>query len=382
MLQWMSVHSVYTYASNHFTAVAFCVYFLESVFLLLSRRMSVRLEAAGHASRPLSRLAYASFWDEKPVAIKEFLKKQLKVEQERKQGRAKTTLLLLYSYFVIVLLSLLQRTKRYITWPLKKIDWLLYDKLKLLPDAGTGRRMNFFLLLFAAWLASNCWNLMNSKVPVLFSLGSDLAHSEGIAFLWRLGGRWQVYFQIPLFMLSFLFPFFFVRKNREFYFDVMALFFLQLTSFAKLLICGGGKCCFGVPWPWGVYNEILKTTVFPVERFEFAVGALLSVLCVLYMLYGKSYRQGRGCTLCVLSYVVPRFFWEFLRYKGPDHYPRPSYGALGFTMIHVVCAAGAVLGLVWLLILPLEKKWMDRLWDFAADSLRRLKKKQKDLRAE
>jgi len=36
------------------------------------------------------------------------------------------------------------KTKRGISWLLMKMDWLLYEKLKLLPDTHTGRRLNFF----------------------------------------------------------------------------------------------------------------------------------------------------------------------------------------------------------------------------------------------
>jgi prolipoprotein diacylglyceryltransferase len=165
-------------------------------------------------------------------------------------------------------------------------------------------------------------------------------------------------------------PFFFARKNRGFYFDLYALYLLLVLSLTKFFVCWGIGCCFGVPSAWGIYNETLATTVFPVQFLEFAVGTLLAVGCILYMLYAKSYRPGRASALCILSFVVPRFFWDFLRYRGADYRHAEQNGVLGITMIQTACIAGTALLLVWLFMLPWLMKGMNRLWAFVENRLR------------
>jgi len=84
------------------------------------------------------------------------------------------------------------------------------------------------------------------------------------------------------------------------------------------------------------------------------------------MLYGKTYRPGRGCSFCMFSYAVPRFFWEFLRYHDENYRFVETNGLFGLSMTQILCIAGIVLGIVWLFVLPLEKRLMEQLWAFVA----------------
>jgi len=312
--------------------IVFALLGLLSIFFLVSRRANARAEPGAPALRLLSQLAQACL-------------------SEKRAG--------------------LHKVKRGLAWLLQKTDRLLYDKLKLLPDVCTGRRLNFFLLLFAT-LPGASYEILMTKGNTVVDMFASLRHSGES---WSPEARntlfWLLLGTIP-FLLKFALPFLFVHRNREFYFDIFALYTLITVNFFKLAGCWTANCCFGIPWPWGIYNEVLDTTVFPIQIFEVAVGFLASVLCVLYILYAKSYRPGRGCSLCALLHLVPRFYWDYLRYHGEGYRSLESEAFLGFTTVQMVCIVFVVAAIIWLFVLPLEKKWMDRLWLFAARHLRRL----------
>ena len=103
MPTWMA--NIFVYANTHFAGVLFILFGLVAVFYQVSRRMNARVEPAAYRPRRLQRMAQ--------------------------------TLLAKKSHTGIARL-------------LQKTDWLLYEKLKLLPDARTGRRLNFFLMLYAS----------------------------------------------------------------------------------------------------------------------------------------------------------------------------------------------------------------------------------------
>lgn len=320
MLDWLQVRS-------NFYAALFVLYCLLAAFFLVSRRMNARVDAVAPAPRQLRRLAQALL-TEKSTRLKPI--------------------------------------KRALARLLEKADRLLYDKLKLLPDARTGRRLNFFLMLLASWMTSNTYNWFSETRAVM----TPLYHVRDYARDMAQPGMWRSFIGVAVYVFLFLLPFFLIRKNREAYFDITALFMLLYLSFFKLAVCWGYGCCFGIPWPWGVHNDFLDTTVFPVQLFEFAAGVICSILCILFMLYAKSYRPGRGCTVCLLSYAVPRFFWEYLRYTGEDYRFAETNGIFGLTMVQIMCIGGVIVAVAWLFVLPLEKKWMDRFWLFAAGRLR------------
>ena len=232
-------------------------------------------------------------------------------------------------------------------------------RLRLLPDARTGQRMNFFLLLYVVLLTANFYGAINSIEWYENLLDWRMEAT-------RISGALQVYIVglvTVAAMLLLLLPLFLVRKNREFYFDVLVLFLGLATTLIKLLICYMRGCCFGVPSHWGIYNEILDTTVLPVQLFEGVCGILAFIGCVLFMLFSRSYRPGRGCAVALLGYAVPRFFWDFFCYRGVEYRLTDSFGLFGLTMTQTFSIVASILAVAWLLwLLPLEKKWMDRFW--------------------
>ena len=304
------------------------LYSLLSACILASRRINARLEASGPAPRLLPQMAQALLAEKNPT----------------KKRRGLAGLLL-------------------------KIHLLIYDKLKLLPDARTGRRLNYVLMLLASWLAANSFPwIATSKIALSF-----YTLRQGIEATQPVLGLQLAFFLEPLYIMLVLLPLFLIRKNREFYFDLTALFVLLSFTISKLAFCWVGGCCFGIPWPGGVYNGRLDTTVFPVQLLEVALGILIGVSCILFMLYAKSYRPGRGCSFCMFFFLVTRFFVEYLRYRGEEYRSEEINGLIpGLTLGQSVCVAGVLVAIAWLFILPLEKKLMDRLWIFIMRHLRRL----------
>ena len=221
-------------------------------------------------------------------------------------------------------------------------------------------RLSPLLLLFTSWLTVRMTNFLNHG-----------------ALIWKYGQKrsvpveqvlqarpeaWKYFFLVLLVGIMGLLPFFLVRKNREFYFDTLALFLLLYFSIYKWIACWRGGCCFGIPWSWGRYHPVLEITLFPVQLFEFGVGLLCSILCLFYMLYGKTYKPGRACSVCLISYSAPRFVWDYFRYFEGNFRQVEMNGLFGLTMVQVVCIVAVALAVIWLFLLPLEKKLMDRLW--------------------
>jgi len=347
------------YAAEHFVPLMLALFSPLSVLFLVSSRMNARVEAPAPAPRLLLQLARGIMDGRSSVPPKRRKASRAK-GRPAAQNQAELPLR-------PATIAFLQRIR--LPWLLRKADWLLHDKLKLLPDAHTGRRLNFFMLLIVCWsaLTAHKW-FSDNELLIAF----ETARNGGMTRT----ALWQDSFLMLLFMFLFsvpllVLPFYFARKARELYQDMAVLFALLITSIFKLVFCWRKGCCFGIPHWWGVYNDTLDTTVFPVQLFEFAAGILCVVLCILYMLYAKSYRPGRGCSFCLLSYAVPRFFWDFLRYRGRDYRSTEANGIFGLTMAQTVCLAAVAIAIAWLFVLPLEKKLMDRLWVSAVDRLRR-----------
>ena len=330
--QAMSAHFAYLTLKD-ISRLGIALFGLLTVFILRSRRMNARLEAPAPAPRRLQQWASA-LTDQK---------------SRRKPPN--------------VFVFFLAKAERPVNWLLRKTDWLLYDRLKLLPDAHTGQRINFFLLFYAA-----CYIIWANRILL-----------TGNAFFYRLlelrdgwithaeaglspNAMWLLFVILAAagfvgFLPMLLLP----RKNGAFYLDAWSWFMLLFVSLYKLFVCWPTGCCFGIVHPWGVYNARLGTTVFPVQLFEFATGIPILLLCAFYILYAKSYRPGRGFAVCVTGFAVSRFFWEFFRYHGESIRQDEIHGLFGMTMVQTVCVALCILAVLWLIwLLPLEKKLMDR----------------------
>ncbi|MCL2301149.1 MAG: prolipoprotein diacylglyceryl transferase [Firmicutes bacterium] len=317
-LIWLKTLTIFDYLSRNIDILCFVTILPLLTLFLLSPRINARLEPAVSGPRWLERLSQSFSATSVPEA----------------------------------------RKKR-VFWLLKKTDWLLCDKLKLIPDVRTGRRVNFFYLLLSALIVSNGfnWIILDSKAANSLR---NFRNTEMDILPQMRPEMFLDFFLLLFYFMLLALPFFLIRKNREFYYDVIALFIFESACFIKLTNCWYQGCCFGIPCSWGVYNDILETTVFPLQLFEFSVGFLLSIACVSYMLYAKSYRPGYGCSFCLLSFMVPRFFWDYLRYYGEGHHQIEAQGIGGFTMVQVVCLVAVVLGIVWPFVLPLEKRLLDK----------------------
>jgi len=237
-------------------------------------------------------------------------------------------------------------------WLLQKTDWLLRDKLRLLPDEQKDHRLNYFFLLFSVCLVSRGKTFLDkvSASPEFRSSGSN-----------------EFFLGILLFLVLAILTFMmvvFLRKNREFYLDISASLALFYYAVNKIVSCHYYGCCFGVPCTWGIYNETIDTTVFPVQLLEAAALLICYALCVLYMLYGKTYKSGRGTSLALFLFAVTKFFIEFLRYHGPEYRDDEQNVLFGLSVVQLASIACVVLAIAWLFILPLEKKLMDKLWRF------------------
>jgi len=250
-----------------------------------------------------------------------------------------------------------------IAWLLQKTDWLLRDKLRLLPDEQKGRRLNYFLLLFSVGLLVFGTALMNW----IQSVG-----------LFRSGGPGKFFLELLLSLLLVGLPvlaFFVLRKNL--YVDAGISFMLLYYAVIKVIRCHYHGCCFGIPCTWGIYNKTIDAAVFPVQLLEAAVLFLCYTLCVLYMIYGKTYKPGRGMSVALILYSIAKFFMEFLRYHGPAYREAEQNVLFGLSAVQLVCIACVVLAIAWLFILPLEKKLADKLWRFLESRIKWLTAKEK-----
>jgi len=167
---------IFEYLIVNTDIMVFILSFPLAIFFLLSPRMNARLEPAVSGSRLLQRLMPS------------------------------------------------HGSKKRLVRLLQKIDCLLRDKLKLLPNPHTGRRINFFFMLLAAWMVGlgTDWIIFSSKAG---TTGVNIRHADMALASQMRAELWKVFFLISLYVILLALPFVFVKKNREFYFDVTALFF-------------------------------------------------------------------------------------------------------------------------------------------------------------
>ncbi|MCL2531816.1 MAG: hypothetical protein FWE40_06640 [Oscillospiraceae bacterium] len=250
-----------------------------------------------------------------------------------------------------------EKLSRAVLW----LHWLLCDKLRLLPSVESNRSINRLFLLFMAWLISATirWFFANefrvAMVQVRF--GATYATlQEQLQFFFSI-------FLMPLLAVAIVSPFFLMKKNREAYLDFFALFMLWQVTYQKLR-CFYWNCCFGLPWASGIFHGALGIYVFPIQLVEFAVGVLLTILCVLFITRSRFYKPGRGLSLALISFALPRFFVEFWRYRSEFYRSIAVDGFIfGLTIEQVVCIIAIIMAIVWWFSLPLAKKTLDWISD-------------------
>jgi len=315
-----------------FSSLMFVLFIPLVTFFFISRKMNARAEPVMPGPRRLLLLAQVL----------------MDIDME---GLGRSNLFLFFA----------KKMERQVVWLLRKAD-------RLLPDVNTGRRLNFFVLLFIAFLAgySQSFHIADKTSKHLIDLRDTVLPIEQAS-----SNLWHLFASFWLFGLLVFLPIFLIRKNRELYLDVAALFILIIMSFIKLLYCWP-KCCFGIPFPGGVYLPRLGTTVFPVQLLEFALYFLGSVIYLIYLLYAKSYKSGHGCAFCVILYMVLRFYVEHFRYHSDLYRPAEAKMIFGLDVVQIMCLLGCAIAIAWLLLLPLEKKLMDHVNLFVVRRLRKL----------
>jgi hypothetical protein len=236
----------------------------------------------------------------------------------------------------------------------KNTQWLL-RKCRLLPSAETGVYVNVIVLWLLTKIYKPLYGLFTStNVSWLPLAWSDRRVATASGWLHLLFG-----YISPLLALAVIFLVLAFLQNREVYYDFYGILFLLFIALYRLFGCAAEQCCFGIPWPWGVYNKYLKTIVFPSQYFESAAAFFSVVICVVFMLRAKSYRPGRAAVLAMLLYAPARFAAEFFHYKGDHYRPNLTLNMLGLSAMHWACVAGFVLaGAMWFL-LPVEQKLLD-----------------------
>ena len=236
----------------------------------------------------------------------------------------------------------------------KNAEWLLRRKLRLLPSAETG----VCISAAAAFLQAVAFVLFCS---VLYKPYASLVYNKEISSV-AASAWFHVFFGLlsPLLAGCFFLLLFVFFENREFYFDFCGIQLLLFVALAKLLICANTPCCFGIPFAWGLYNEHLGTTAFPIQLFESGAALLGVVLCVVFMLFAKFYRPGRGMALALAWYAICRFVAEFFRYSEA-YRPSAERRLYGLSVMHWVCAAAFVIAVAALFLLPIEKRVFDKI---------------------
>ena|GEM_PF-3291231 len=261
-----------------------------------------------------------------------------------------------------------------IPWLLQSLDWFIQDilrkKLRLLPSPQTGQRINYLLQLFAIFVFRVVYNKMNDSSWDMSTANRQEAQDSTALFL-----NWAVFCTMLGFFTAILFL---IRKNREFYLDILFMSGVSMMFVEKFFICWRVGCCFGVEWEYGVYNgkEYLLSHlgegiyVFPTQLIEAAISFLGVILVITYMLFGKRYKPGQSITWLALCYTVPRFFWEYLRYRSPEYRWAENDVFIGLSMVQIFAVIVSVLAVLWLILLPFEKRLMDKFNDFIREKFR------------
>jgi len=328
----------------------FLLMLIPVFFLLRSRRIHARaLPPASHA-RFFQQLALR-------IAPPKLSGKRRQIKPGQKLARSQRN---------VSLRSRVRREK--LSSAALRMDRLLHDKLRLLPSVESGRNINSLAVLFITFIIIEGyrWYTVNehrlNMVQIRFRTADATSQELMLLFF-----SFFLIFALAILCAA---PLFLLKKDREFYLDIFAWLALCHLSYLKLR-CWYWQCCFGIPWEGigGIANRRLAgTTVFPVQLAEFAVGMLMAALCLLFMTRSRWYKPGRGLSVALIGYALPRFFWEFLRYRGEIYRPIATEGFFfGLTIEQVVCIIAVLLAIIWWLALPLEKKILD----WVSDTLRR-----------
>ena len=330
------MRAFYYWFADHFAFFAWLVYGAFALFFTRARGIHARLAPVAVARRPLTSFADALLAE--------------RIVRNKKTGKAKRLPGKRRVALPVGLVAWLQSTR--FPHALCRLDWLLYDKLMLLPDANTGAQLNFFFMFYVGWISYRLQNLyFRLGLSTMIRAGAEQTTQAQLNVLRSL-------LLALLFVCIAVVPLLFLRKNREFYYDFAAVWAVLYFSTMKAFTCFPHGCCIGV----FVYFEILEVFVL----------LLIVAMCILFM-HTKLYRPGRACSFCLFSFAIYRFSSEFFRYYNPGFRYAERYFIAGLSVGQVIAIGMAIAAIVWLFVLPVQKRLLDNFWMIAT------KKKQQEL---
>lgn len=131
--------------------------------------------------------------------------------------------------------------------------------------------------------------------------------------------------------------------------DVVVPVFIAARGVA-ILGCLFMGCCYGQPVAWGIYSNVLKTTVFPCQLVESVCSVLICVFLLKYAKREHYQGSGRVAAIGLVLYGGLRFIMDTLR----DN--KTIFGATSIDGIYAVIMV--VLGLLILYFIdnPIKSK--------------------------
>ncbi|MDR1735009.1 MAG: hypothetical protein LBR73_09060 [Oscillospiraceae bacterium] len=354
--------------SDFMLVVTFIVSATVFFFAVRSRRMNTRLQAPP-THRPVmdflklhlpSAAQNLSEHNGKPQyynAIALVKEREKTASQGKPLSPAQAELYLLRRNAVLFIAWATLAVERWVTKPAVR-------KLRLLPAEDNRQRANVLLAVLVCVCGSIVVAAYNQSAFVM-RLGTARGSEE--VMTWALWSGFLGTIGIALFTIV---PFLLVKKNRLLYFDIAGAYMVLMMSFFKFFICADQGCCQGIPWEGGVYNEMVKAEVFPIQVVEGFAWLLGFMICVAVML-SRKYKPGTGCAVAACSYAIPRFFSDNYRYRTGSYHTAETHGIFGLSIVQNVCIIAVLLSIAWLLLLPVEKKILDRIRDDLAGAAKK-----------
>lgn len=125
----------------------------------------------------------------------------------------------------------------------------------------------------------------------------------------------------------------------------IALFFMKIGCF-----CAG--CCRGLPYTFGIYNQVHEYMEIPVQLIEAAFAVI-----IFFILLVRKKKSAPGTLLpqYIILYCASRFFSEFLRID-PNIF-------LGLKKYQILCIVGFFWGIAQLRVLQKYQDSLDKLFE-------------------
>lgn len=124
-------------------------------------------------------------------------------------------------------------------------------------------------------------------------------------------------------------------------------FFSPVVCFSQFLGkigCQVVGCCYSnLEVPWGIYNNLVNKTLFPIQLLEGVVSLLIALTLLIYIIKSKYKTQPLLMPIMLVLFGASRFFLEFLRDNNKVLFSKISELSLwSFSMF--------VVGLLWITV--------------------------------